>query len=391
MGITYSSNHVWMCVIKHYRCRSDKDEFCEDDSETCYEEEEEDEEDEILYHDDAEDEKFEEEIKKGRGSYHEREEEEKIPPPQADEFTASEDEVFESTHATPVATPQYKASPRVKWFKALDNIKKDDKNNDSDIEMRSLPSKSPHHSTSQLSTGGHSPSRSRISSRNRPRNLPLTERRRRLREPSCLLSEDQSHLVYQPARIKAPSTPGYQFANLVSTVVQNNKEKGGAKSEPITPAPRTSLKERQADFDWHVKTTQEVVKERTEQIINYDNNEDTVSPTTTKSNLRDLTKRLTQRIQAERQPKLAMVVADAMAKLKETQPTDEPQSEPAIVNYSPATIANAWRDRARAKKQTSVHETKSNMVLVPVDRLKELKRRVSQVSNGLYMYIVYIH
>ena len=68
-----------------------------------------------------------------------------------------------------------------------------------------------------------------------------------------------------------------------------------------------------------------------------------------------------------------------MSSKEHDQDRRESTSNPAIVNYSPATIANAWHAKVRAKRQLSMDP--NNVVAVPMDKLQELKKRVSQVST----------
>ena len=87
---------------------------------------------------------------------------------------------------------------------------------------------------------------------------------------------------------------------------------------------------------------------------------------------------------------MAAVVENAMARMSSKEDDHERQesiSNPAMVNYSPATIANAWRAKVRAKRQFSMDR---NVVAVPMDKLHELKKRVSQVSKQ-YLHINIIH
>ena len=70
------------------------------------------------------------------------------------------------------------------------------------------------------------------------------------------LQEGQQHVVYKPG--KHTQTFGTNFPNSLKKT----------ESSFPTTTPRTSLRERLEDFNSHVKATQEVVKERTEELIN---------------------------------------------------------------------------------------------------------------------------
>ena len=63
-------------------------------------------------------------------------------------------------------------------------------------------------------------------------------------------------------------------------------------------------------------------------------------------------------------------------------------SNPAIVNYSPASIANHGMQKSVQKIQFSID--RNNVVGIPVDKLHELKKRVSQVSKQ-YLHTNILH
>ena len=63
-------------------------------------------------------------------------------------------------------------------------------------------------------------------------------------------------------------------------------------------------------------------------------------------------------------------------------------SNPAIVNYSPATIANHGVQKSVQKIQFSID--RNNVVGIPVNKLHELKKRISQVSKQ-YLHTNFLH
>ena len=77
-----------------------------------------------------------------------------------------------------------------------------------------------------------------------------------------------------------------------------------------------------------------------------------------------------------------------MSSKEDDHDRQESISNPAIINYFPATIANAWHAKVRAKRQFSMDP--NNVVAFPMNRLHELKKRVSQVSKQ-YLHIYIIH
>lgn len=294
------------------------------------------------------------------------------------DVVSDHDDVFEVTSPASDNRPP----SRVKWSRLPKQFSHGEKDNGEVIELKSV--KSPKSSSGKLPNSSASDIQRRHSNK-RPRDLDFERRRRRLRGPSCLLMEDQSHIVYQP-KPTPPKTPSHLGGRELESETPPPPITPGP-GVP-TPAPRTSLKERQQDFDWHVKATQEIVKERTEEIINDE-------PKRGKLKLRDVTRRVTQKSRSERQPKMANVVADAMAKLKgnATSETDQeedeeaeedwesngPLSVPANTTFTTTSIANAWRERA--KKNNSA-EARKSMILVPVNKIPELKKRVSMVSRN---------
>ena len=74
------------------------------------------------------------------------------------------------------------------------------------------------------------------------------------------LQEGQQHMVYKPG--KDAQTFGTNFPNILDSLKKKTE------SPFPTTTPRTSLKERLDYFNSHVKAIQEVVKERTEELIN---------------------------------------------------------------------------------------------------------------------------
>ena len=87
---------------------------------------------------------------------------------------------------------------------------------------------------------------------------------------------------------------------------------------------------------------------------------------------------------------MAAVVDNVMSRMsskEDDQERRESISNPAIVNYSPATIANAWRAKVRAKRQLSMDP--KSVVAVPMDKLQELKKGVSQVGKQ-YLHTILV-
>lgn len=367
--------HELLHLLLFYRPK--KDLIGDDDDEISYCTLDDDKGDPTLYHDTIDEEEEEEELvgvanEPGLVNGDELGLDEQV------EVTSEPDDVFEST-----GDPQSAAPKGVKFFNIVKSLSRRDVESGDDgnrIELKSMKSRSPSNSSSKLQSTSVGEVRRRPSNK-RPRGIDFEKRRQRLRGPSCLLMEHQSHAVYQP------KTPTAKNRVIGSELGGDEVPQETPTPSPHTPAsaPRTSLKERQQDFDWHVKTTQEVVKERTEEIIN---NEQRAENVPRKLNLRDVTKRVTMRSKAERQPKLANVVADALARLKEDSGSVSDKGENDEVRdsgplsvpttFTTASIANAWRDRA--KKQNS-QDARKSMVLVPVNKIPELKKRVSMVRN----------
>ena len=209
----------------------------------------------------------------------------------------------------------------------------------------------------------------RIRKISRPKQLDLRTQRGRKRVKSLFLQEGQQHMVYKPG--KHTQTFGTNFPNLLDNLKKTE-------SPSPTATQRTSLKERLEVFNSHVKATQEVVKERTEELIN--SNE--IDPKKRRLTFKDVSAKVTSKLKEDKQPRMVAVVENAMARMsskEDDQDRHESISNPAIVNYSPATIANAWHAKVRAKRQLSIDP--NNVVAVPMDKLQELKKRVSQVST----------
>ena len=184
---------------------------------------------------------------------------------------------------------------------------------------------------------------------------------KRARQQSCLLIEDQHHKVYRPEKAATPKKKRTQFGSIAETPLQNDED-------TYLHMQRTSLKERQQDFDLHVKVTQEVVKETTEELIN--SNE-----IKTQKQLRGFTVKLSQKVQ--RQPRMVDVVTNIMAQMK-----PDASGATATAVYTPSSIAMAWREKVRARK-----EHMEGIIPVPVEELPNLKKRASRVCTYLIKYI----
>jgi hypothetical protein len=96
----------------------------------------------------------------------------------------------------------------------------------------------------------------------RNRAMSSLRKTQRIRAPSILLKEDQHHCVYKPRQNSISSKKH------VIQSASNSDVKDLDSSLSIANPNKTSLKERQHEFDLHVKATQEVVKETTEVICN---------------------------------------------------------------------------------------------------------------------------
>ena len=180
-------------------------------------------------------------------------------------------------------------------------------------------------------------------------------------DSSCLLIEDQCHEVYQPERESNKRKESAQFCSIAETFFQNDEDTCLHRRHP-----RTILKERQQDFNYHVKVSKEVVKETTEELIN--NNE-----IRTQKQLRGFTVKLSQKVQ--RQPHMANVVTKVMAQMK-----PDASGATATAVYTPSSIAMAWREKVRARK-----EHMEGIIPVPVEELPNLKRRISTVCIIAYL------
>ena len=172
----------------------------------------------------------------------------------------------------------------------------------------------------------------------RPERLNLRERKKRRGVKSLFLSEGEQHMVYKPGN---DQTPGTRFVNVIDAALAQ-------KAATPTPTSHTgsSLKERQMEFDLHIKTTQEVVKEQTEEFINSD------EATQEKLTLRDVTKRVTERM---KKPRMASVVGEAMVKLGSGPPSESlgPHLKPSTssdISYSPSSVAKLWHTKACKRK-----------------------------------------
>ena len=175
----------------------------------------------------------------------------------------------------------------------------------------------------------------------RPERLNLRQRKKRKGVKSLFLSEGDEHRVYKPGSISNDQTPGTRFANVIDAALAQK-----AATPTSTSHTGSSLKERQVEFDLHIKTTQEVVKEQTEEFINSD------EATQEKLTLREVTKRVTERM---KKPRMASVVGEAMVKLGSGLPSEslDPNLNPSTssdISYSPSSVARLWRTKAGERK-----------------------------------------
>ena len=169
--------------------------------------------------------------------------------------------------------------------------------------------------------------------------LNLQKRKKSLqRQRSCFLDEVE-HAVYKPGQSLDATSPGSQFANLVNNLLaQKKKEKDNA-------SPRLTLQERQMSFHWHTTATKEVVKEQTEELISkFDEHG------RRKNRFRNVTQEMTQRMKAEKRPRFASIVGQAMvvkSKDKDNAGTNDRTSSAALM----------WKKKAGRKDADGVKAT----------------------------------
>ena len=171
------------------------------------------------------------------------------------------------------------------------------------------------------------------------------------RQKSYLLIEDQHHEVYRPERESNKKKERTQFGSIAETSFQNDED-----TYLHRRCRRATLKERQQDFNYHVKVSKEVVKETTEELIN--NNE-----IRTQKQLRGF---MSQKVQR----RMADIVTNVMVQMK-----PDASGATATAVHTPSSIAMAWREKVRARKE----HMEGSIIPVPVEELSNLKRRVSTV------------
>ncbi len=266
-----------------------------------------------------------------------------------------EDDVFEEE--------QKKPSTEVKqrWLR----FAKDSLENKSDQEQEQVELKSYNQSV--------------VDSQGRPKRLDFRQKQKRKRVQSIFL-DNQEHVVYKPLQSgrQTPTTPGTQFANLVSNIVAQQKVERITSPSP-TAAAGNSLKERREKFEWSIKTTQEVVKSETKELNKVDEFQ------RERKTFRDVTRRVTEKLREEKPPKMADLVGEVL-KMTSSAPTSFDDGE----KDEPLTAST---DRKRANSTTSgvvtLHQmskrrqrqdSSSNLFVSKVRDLTTKRRQQSLVS-----------
>ena len=227
-----------------------------------------------------------------------------------------------------------------------------------------------------------------VDSQGRPRRLDFRQRQKRKRVQSIFLN-NQEHMVFKPLSAKTPTTPTSQFSNLVNNLVVQKK------IENATPIPSpsvagNSLKERREHFEWSIKATQEVVKEKTEELNKIDEVQ------REKLTLRAVTERLTERLKEERVPRLASVVGEVM-KLTVSAPTsfDEDSNEEASSNVDKKQRANSTTGSSlppqnSKMKRRQIQNSNPNLF---VQKVRDIaKKPLTSVSNKpIKLHYIHTH
>ena len=189
------------------------------------------------------------------------------------------------------------------------------------------------------------------SSGNRLQRLDYRERKKRKRIQSVFL-DDQEHQVFRPNASQDPKTPtSSQFANLVFNIMAQNPES----TSPTPTSAGNSLKERREQFEKSIKTTQQVVKEHTEELIN---KPDEVLGE--KMTFRDLTKKLQERMKEEKAPKLANVVGQVLEMKDKTVSAPTSFEEEDDLSFrqrngsTTSSVPSVYRKKRRQRNDSSV-------------------------------------
>ena len=169
-------------------------------------------------------------------------------------------------------------------------------------------------------------------------------------QKNSLLLEDEHHEVYLPERASIKRKECAQSGSIAETSFQNDKNAAYLHR-------RTTLKERQQDFNYHVKVSKEVVKETTEELIN--SNE--IRP---QKRLRGFTSKLSQKVQRRRH--MTDLGTNIMA---------QASGAAATAVHTPSSIAMAWRESFHAGKE----HMEGSITQEPVEELPNLKKRASRV------------
>ena len=216
---------------------------------------------------------------------------------------------------------------------------------------------------------------SKTSKAKRPRELPLhNEKPLRKRVKSLFLSDGAQHAVFLPKNASLSSSQ-YTFANLVDNMAKY----------PKTPnTPLENLKERQWEFDCHTQATKEVFKEQTEEFINcYDGN-----PCKPKLTMKDVTKKVTERLNSQTTPKMASVVDELLRQRKQNliTPSDETENTPQQTNQPKMSVPSMNDSHHKPRQLNKVVRQSSldagTVVPIPVENLR---RRASQVRLNIVM------
>ena len=251
-----------------------------------------------------------------------------------------EDDVF-----TPPLDEEAKKTSEVvkqKWVRIAQSSLEKNKSDEEQQEEFELPSQK--HST--------------LDSEGRPRRLDFRQRKRRKRVQSIFL-DNEEHMVYKPTTGKTPTTP--KFANLVFNLMAQQQSAEATAPSPTPSNIGSSLKDRREQFEWSIKTTQEVVKQETEELNKVDELH------REKKTLRAVTRKLTERMKEEKTPKMANLVGEVM-KIASSAPTsfDEDTKEKETPDEC----------RQRASSTTGVSGMSAHHVSRPV------KRRQRQESSS---------
>lgn len=287
---------------------------------------------------------------------------------------AGDDDVFDDAATTPsdtTSTTTTEADKNVtqakqRWIRFAKGTMDKKGNEEERIELEKLPG---------------------IDGKGRPNRLAIRKQQRRKRAQSIFL-DNQEHMVFKPSTSRmTPATPDSQFANLVVNLMAQKRT-----DEVQTPGPMSagnSLKERQQQFEWSIKTTREVVKEKTEELKRTDD------PQKEKKTLRDLTMKVTQRLKDEKEPRMANIVGQVM-KMASSAPTSFESDSDQEENFRPRAQSTATGNKAKRRPRRI--STSSNVLLQKfMDRSSKrskptaVKIIVPLVNTCMHIYCQYMY